>query len=215
MKDLWIIGAGGHAKVVISAALSSGEYRVVGCLDDSFGEQNRVVEGVSVVGDISRESIARFSVEHAVIAIGSNVVRRAIAECLDGAVQWQSIVHRTAWIAPSATLGEGSVVMAHAVVQSGAMISNHVILNTASTVDHDCTLEDYVHLGPGANLAGSIALRQGVFVGIGASVVPGIEVGEWSVVGAGAVVTRSLSANITAVGAPAKVIKERDPGWQN
>ncbi len=105
--------------------------------------------------------------------------------------------------------------LAGVVVQAQATLGRHVIANTGCSIDHDCAVGDYVHLAPGSRLAGGVHLGEGSFLGTKASAIPGINVGEWSIVGAGAVVSRSLPANITAVGAPAKVIKERPTGWQN
>lgn len=105
--------------------------------------------------------------------------------------------------------------LAGVVVQAQATLGRHVIANTGCSIDHDCAVGDYVHLAPGSRLAGGVHLGEGSFLGTKASAIPGINVGEWSIVGAGAVVSRSLSANVTAVGVPAKVIKERPTGWQN
>ncbi len=86
-------------------------------------------------------------------------------------------------------------------------------MNLAVTIGHDSSLGDFVTLSPGTNVSGNVQLDEGVETGTNVGIIPGIEIGAWSIVGAGAVVTRNLPANVTAVGAPAKVIKERDAGW--
>jgi acetyltransferase-like isoleucine patch superfamily enzyme len=99
-------------------------------------------------------------------------------------------------------------------VQPGTSIGQHVILNTAATVDHDSIVEDFVHIGPGCNLAGNVAVGEGTFFGIGSRAVPGCRVGPWTTVGAGAAVVHDLPANVTAGGVPAKVIKHHELDWQ-
>jgi sugar O-acyltransferase (sialic acid O-acetyltransferase NeuD family) len=210
---LWVLGAGGHARVVIDAARSAGRFDVIGILDDTLMPGTHSVDGVPVKGPITAESVVSFDVTHAVIAIGSNSARHRIASGLDGLLSWEVIVHSRAYVAETAIVGKGTVVCAMSVVQPGSTIGQHVILNTASTADHDSALGDAAHLGPGVNLAGTTAVGEGTFMGIGSSVIPGCRIGAWSTVGAGAVVISDLPDNTTAVGVPARAVKIRQPGW--
>jgi sugar O-acyltransferase (sialic acid O-acetyltransferase NeuD family) len=111
------------------------------------------------------------------------------------------------------TLGEGCVVTAGAVLTSQIRLGRHVHVNVNSTVSHDCVLGDFATLAPGVHLAGGVQLGEGCDVGVGAAVLPRCSIGAWSIVGGGAVVTRDLPADVTAVGVPATVIKQRPAGW--
>lgn len=104
-------------------------------------------------------------------------------------------------------MGEGTVVFHHAVIQASAIIGRHCIVNTSSSTDHDCTLEDFVHISPHATLSGNVMVGEGTHIGAGATVIPGITVGKWCVIGAGAVVTEDIPDYATAVGVPARIIK--------
>ena len=104
-------------------------------------------------------------------------------------------------------LSDGTVVMQGAVVQSCARIGNHCIINTAASVDHDCVIEDYVHISPNATLCGGVTVGEGSQVGAGAVVIPGIKIGRWSLVAAGAVVMKDVPDNVLVLGNPARVIK--------
>ena len=201
---LWVIGSGGHAKVVIDAARASGRFEIAGLLDDDERHRGTTVLGVLVLGAVDAETITTLGAEHAVIAIGANAVRARIAARLNGLVSWASVVHPTASIAPDASVGPGSVVMAGAIVQPDCVIGAHVILNTAASVDHDGTLGDYCHVGPGSHLAGNVRVGEGALLGVGTSVIPGCVIGAWSTVGAGAVVVRDLPPWVTASGVPAR-----------
>lgn len=82
-------------------------------------------------------------------------------------------------------------------------------MNTGATVDHDCILEDFVHIAPGVHLAGNVTLKRGVFCGINSCVIPGKEVGEWTTVGAGSVVTKTVGSHQIVVGVPAKLLEKK------
>jgi len=203
-----VLGGGGHAKVVIAALQAAGR-DVAGVFDDAPEVQGGSVLGVPVVGTLMDAHNASGAF---VVAVGGNPVRRRIVEAM-GERDWVPVVHPRAWVHPSAEIGPGAVVFAGAIVQPDATVGAHAIVNTGATVDHDCTVGAFAHLAPGVHLAGSVRIGEGAFLGVGAGVVPGAEVGAWSVVGAGAVVIRDLPANVTAVGAPARPIKERPAGW--
>lgn len=208
-EGILVIGAGGHAKVVISTARACG-LEVLGALDDDPSRWGAKLLGVPILGGTAE--LAKHPEAHAVIAIGSNAVRRKILLRYPS-TRWRSLVHPHAVVDESVTLGDGSVIFAGVVVQPDARIGRHCILNTGCTVDHDCSLGNFVHVAPGSNLAGAVALDEGVFCGIGSAVTPTRRVGAWSVVGAGGVVVYDLPRDVTAVGVPARVIKRRSEGW--
>lgn len=206
MKRLWVIGSGGHAKVVIDTARATGRYEVIGCLDDDPARVGATVLGVPVVAAVSARVISGLGVEAAIIAIGSNAARKAIAQRLDGRISWGSLVHPAAVVSESALLGPGTVVFAGAIVQPDSAVGDHAVLNTGCTVDHDAQIADYVHIGPGVHLAGHVQVGEGALLGVGVSVIPGIEIGSWSTVGAGASVIADVPRGATVVGVPARSI---------
>lgn len=210
MTPLWIIGSGGHAAVVIDAARASGHFDIMGCLDDDPARCDTHVLGVPVLGSTSLEDLARLGVTNAIIAIGSNVIRRRIADLVAARLEWKTMVHPRAYIGENCQVGAGTVVMAGAIVQPNTSMGEHVIINTAASVDHDGHIGAHAHIGPGCHLAGNVSVGQGTQLGIGVVAIPGVTIGEWSIIGAGAVVTRDIPANVTAVGTPARVIK----GWE-
>lgn len=209
MKRIAVLGGGGHAQVVVAAAVAA-EIEVVAIYDDASDLQGQTISGIKVVGPISA---AAESAVPCVVGIGDNAIRKHIVAQLEGDVEWATVVHPFSWIHGSVGLGEGTVVFAGAVIQPQAHLDVHCIVNTGATIDHDCKFGGFCHVAPGAHLAGNVTLGPGVFMGIGACAVPGIGVGEWSIIGAGAVVVKDVPANVTSVGAPAKTIKEREAGW--
>jgi sugar O-acyltransferase (sialic acid O-acetyltransferase NeuD family) len=213
MIPLWIIGSGGHAKVAIDTARSSGQFDVIGCLDENPGRIGHDILGVPIIGPINDALLKEHRIDHAFIAIGSNQARRSFASRFDNRLAWTTLIHQQACVAESARIGSGTLVCAGTVIQPDAVVGNHVIVNTGATVDHDCSLGDFAHVAPGSHLAGMVSIGEGTLIGLGSGLIPGVSVGEWAIVGAGTVVTGDLPANVTAVGAPAKVIDVREPGW--
>lgn len=202
MFDVHVIGAGGHAQVVIALAEAAG-YRIAGVYDDRRQVGTYVLTH-PIVGNLNDvpDNVNTYSI----IAIGDNTVRKSLSGRWKY-VNWLTLIHPTAWVAPNVIVGEGSVIMAGAIVQPNVQLGRHVIINTLASVDHECVLADFVHVAPGCRLAGNVQLEQGVFGGIGSLYTPGVKVGCWSVIGAGATVIKSLPSGVTAVGVPAKIVK--------
>ncbi|SMG17014.1 acetyltransferase [Dethiosulfovibrio salsuginis] len=202
MSGIYVLGAGGHGKVVISTIRAMG-LEVEAVLDDDRSLWGSYLSGVEVTGPI--DSLRGKKNPKAIIAIGINHIREKIATRLDE-VEWISAIHPSAVIDGSVKIGPGTAIFAGAVVQPDSTVGNHVIINTGATVDHDCVLEDFVHIAPGCHLAGNVSLRRGAFMGIGSCAVPGTTVGPWTTVGAGGAVIADLPGNAVAVGVPAKEI---------
>jgi len=202
-KRIHIIGAGGHARVVIQLARACG-YTVVGILDDDRNKIGSELLGVPVTGTAQSQATLDEDIP-AMIAIGKNATRERLDRELNH--RWVSLIHPSAVVDDTAEIGEGTVVMAGAIVQAGSILGRHTVLNTGATVDHDCHLADFSHVCPGVNLPGNVQIGVGAMIGAGATAIPGAIVGDWSVVGAGSTIVRSIPDNVTAVGAPARSLE--------
>lgn len=196
-----VLGASGHAKVVISA-IRAGGGTVLCVLDDDADKWGMEFRGLTILGPVSE--IARFPDASVVAAIGDNRARADLVARLPQ-VRWGEVVHPAAWVDPSARRGPGSVVFAGAVLQADSRIGAHAIVNTCASVDHDCEVGAFAHLAPGVRLAGDVHVGDGAFLGIGTSTIPGIRIGAWATVGAGAAVVRNVAAGVTVKGVPARV----------
>lgn len=204
-QGLWLIGGGGHAKVVI-AALESRGIEIAGIFDDRPDLHGRTILGRPVVGPLPPPGAEVDPAARAIIAIGSNKAREQIAARYPG-LRWETAIHASAVVHESASVGAGAVIFANAVVQPDSAIGAHAILNTGAQVDHDCEVGAFAHLGPASSLGGGVRIGVGAFLGIGAVAAPYTTVGEWVIVGAGAAVVGDLPSCTTAVGVPARVIK--------
>ena len=209
-RRLAIVGAGGHAKVVADIVRCSSidpdtGYEIVVFADAVASLAPRQFLGLPLLS--GSRSLVSLPHDAVVVAVGDNTNRRkefelltSLGECL------VSVQHPSAIIASSVTIGPGTMVCAGAVVNPDTRIGSNVILNTRSSVDHDCVIEDHVHIAPGVALGGNVYVGVGAMVGIGAVVKPGVRVGPGAMVGAGSVVIKDVPANTTVAGVPAKAL---------
>lgn len=202
-KDIYLIGAGGHAKVILALLEAQGR-KCLGIYDDNEQRHGTTLLGVPVIGAV-KEIPDRCDIL-AIIAIGDNAVRKRIAESFRN-IRWATLVHPHSWVHCSVKIDEGSVIFAGAVIQPDTHIGKHTIINTSASVDHDCRIGDFCHIAPGCHLAGGVTVGDNTFIGVGTTVIPNVAVVANSVIGAGASVVDDITQSGTYVGVPAEVVK--------
>ena len=170
-------------------------------------EQRRVGGGeqiqVQALADFTPEQGERYLIgfrSHRLIPLRAELRRR-------WALEFPALIHPRAMVSPTAHIGEGSFVGAGAIVAAGCNIGRYALLNRGCTIGHDCVLEDFVNVGPGANLASFVTLRANSTISLGANLVNWVEVGAHSVVAAGAVVLENVPERTLVAGIPARVKK--------
>lgn len=207
--DLVIVGGGEHARVVADAARSLPErWSLVGFTDRDPGPGAAERLGLEHLGDddaLLGSTVPRRSPDAPwlVLGIGDLATRRTLAGRFT-ASSWAAIIHRAAWVSPSAIVAEGAVVLGGAIVNAGAWIGVHAIVNSGAIVEHDVEVGPFAHLAPGAVIGGGARIGPGAFVGLGAAVRDHVEVGADAIVGMGAVVVADVPAGATVVGVPAR-----------
>lgn len=203
MKEVIIIGAGGHAKVIADIVLRSGD-AVLGFLDDNPDRQSEIC-GIPVLGSVADYS--KYLHAEFVVGIGNASVRRKIIEMMED-VNFYTAVHPTAVISSmDVTIGKGTVIMANAVVNPDTWIGDHCIINTAAVIEHDNHIGNYAHISVGAKLAGTVSIGEETWVGIGATVSNNISICDGCMIGAGAVVVSSIEEPGIYAGVPARRLK--------
>ncbi|MFV2047197.1 acetyltransferase [Metabacillus litoralis] len=200
-----IIGHGGHSKVVTDIVHATKGLHMIGYLDNKYEKvqvMNHVIYApLHAVHDLKKK-IGEIKF---VIAIGDNKIRKMIVEKLKiTEKEFITVIHPTSVVSPSAKVGSGTVVMPNTIINADTIIGNHCILNSGSIVEHDGTIEDFVHICPNSTIAGTVTIGEGCMVGSGATIIPNKKIGEWTTIGAGATVTKDLPSNCLAVGTPAK-----------
>lgn len=205
---LVMLGAGGHAKVLLSLAQAAG-LNVCGVCDPELALQGiNQWRGIKVLGgDDALDTLdpATTGLINGIGQLVGSTGRRRIFERLKTkGFRFPVLVHPTAWVDASAELKDGVQVMAGAVIQADATVGSNSIINTGASLDHDCCLGAHVHVAPGATLCGSVRVHDRAFIASGATVIQGLTVGEDAVVGAGAVLVRDLVARLILLGPAAR-----------
>ncbi|MCO4853023.1 acetyltransferase [Bacillus vallismortis] len=207
MRNVAIVGDGGHGKVIRELINTRSDTRLAAVLDDKFRTFQDGKEWYTGPPEAASEVRRLIPDVLFLIAIGNNRIRKQQAERLGLKKEdFITLIHPSAIVSKSAVIGEGTVVMAGAIIQADARIGAHCIINTGAVAEHDNYISDYVHLSPRVTLSGAVAVQEGAHVGTGAAVIPQLTIGSWSIVGAGSAVIRSIPDRVTAAGAPARII---------
>lgn len=201
-KGIVVLGAGGHASVVI-ATLQAAGINVAAAYDDDSTKHGQMLLGIPIRGSLS--DVEPSEKRAAVVALGDSGLRRDVAAFYP--FDWRTVVHPAATVHDTVSLGAGTVVFANAIVQPNCRIGKHAIINTSASIDHDCSIGDFAHVAPGAVLAGGVTVGAHSLVGVGSCVAPGVTIGRHTMVGAGATVVRDLPDDVVAIGCPARIVR--------
>lgn len=196
MRKLAIVGASGHGKVIADIAKNNG-YKEIVFLDDNRKRYD--CGGYPVIGVSSDVKTIDADV---IVGIGNANIRKRIQESVPDE-KLVTLIHPNAVVAEDVIIGIGTVVMAGAVINPGTRIGKGCIINTCSSVDHDCHVDDYVHVAVGSHLCGNVSVESGTWIGAGATVINNIIVCSECMIGAGAVVIKNIIEKGTYVGVPA------------
>ncbi|WP_266363318.1 NeuD/PglB/VioB family sugar acetyltransferase [Tellurirhabdus rosea] len=212
-KDIAIYGAGGLGREILMLiqqinALRGETWSMIGFFDDGLAA-GQLIHGYPVLGGIA-ELNGHPGPLAVVVAVGNpGVKRRLVAAIRSPVVFFPSLIHPSVALFDfqQVTVGAGCLVCAGTTLTVDIVLGCHVLLNLHCTVGHDSRIGDFCSLMPSVNVSGDVKLDEAVYVGTGASLINGVAVGRNAVVGAGAVVVRSLPADCTATGIPARPIK--------
>lgn len=209
MKYVIVIGSGGHAKVILDIIEKSND-KVIGILDKNR-MKGEMILGYPVLGS-ETEDKEKFRDDKTcfIIGIGNNEKRKKEAELLK--LPWYTAIHPSVQIGKSVEIGEGTVIMANAVINPDVKIGSHCIINTAACIDHDVVIGNYTHISPNAAIAGKSSIGEECHIGIGSSVIDNISICSGVKTGAGAVVPEDISVPGVYVGVPARMVRKRQKG---
>lgn len=207
MNPIAIIGYSGHAYVVCDIFTSMEREVTVYC------EKKQKLQNpfrLIYLGDEQDEEVTKQLMEYDVfVSIGSNKIRRSIYHSLRKAFDKSFIkaIHSSAVVGQQVTIGAGTMISANVTINALAQIGQGVICNTACVVEHECVIGDFVHIAPGAVLAGAVEVGTNTFIGANAVIKQGVHIGENVVIGAGSVVLKDIPNGTTFVGNPARKLE--------
>lgn len=206
MRKICMIGHGGHSKVVEDIINTSNQHLIIACLDDKYSKiekKNGIIYGpVTLASHLAVDEALDF-----IIAIGNNQIRKKVEDRLQlPDNRYAVLIHSSAIISPSVSIGNGSVIMPGVVINADTKIGMHTIINTGAVVEHDNVIGSFVHICPKAVLTGSVKIGEGSLIGAGTAIIPGRSIGKWCMIGAGSTVIRDIQSRQKAAGVPAIII---------
>src|SRR5690606_210349 len=210
MKKIAIIGAGGFGREVkmlidqINAEKLT--YEIIGFYDDN-DTLSKMINGIPYLGSINT-LLKNPEPTSLVLGVGNPKTKKRIIESLsEREFEFPTLIHPNAIIGnDEVALGRGTIICAGNIITCNIEISDFVTLNLSCTVGHDVIIHEYSSFMPSVNISGEVVIKKCVYVGTGAKIINQLQIGENTIVGAGAIVSKTLPANCTAVGIPAKPI---------
>ncbi|MEX0995989.1 MAG: acetyltransferase [Flavobacteriaceae bacterium] len=211
MEKIAIIGAGGFGREVKMLIDQINQvkptYKIIGFYDDDTSLP-KVINGIPFLGTVD-DLISRKQSISIVLGIGIPEIKSKIIKRLRSTdFNFPSLIHPGAIIGEDdVSIGKGTIICAGCILTCNIIIMDFVTLNLCCTVGHDTIIHSFASFMPSVNISGEVVIRENVYVGTGAKIINQLEIGENTIIGAGAVVSKSMPANCTAVGIPAKPIK--------
>ena len=204
-KQLAIVGASGHGKVVADIAEQLGFS--VGFYDDAYPTKTHIehwpIHGTCADLIALNNADASFGYD-VVVAIGNNDIRQQKIQLLQqNNFNLITLIHPAAVISKYAAIAAGTVVFAGVVINAFAKVGAGCIINTGAVVEHDCFIDDFAHICPNVALAGGVIVGSKSWVGIGSQVKQLVSIGNNCLIGAGSTVLKNIPDNVTAFGSPA------------
>jgi sugar O-acyltransferase (sialic acid O-acetyltransferase NeuD family) len=206
-RPVILIGAGGHAGVLLNI-LRLHQRQVLFATDADPEARTKGLDGLDVQGGddlIGQHSPDRVEL---VNGIGSAQVPRARRDVFirfrERGYRFASVIHPSAVVEMSASLGEGVQIMAGAVIQHKVILGDNCLVNSCSSIDHDCVVGSHVHVAPGATVCGGVTIGEMTHVGAGSTIIQGVEVGRSALIGAGSLVRGLVGHGSIVMGVPAR-----------
>lgn len=206
------LGAGGHAKVIIDILRLSEKWNIACLLDFNSDLKGKTIYGVPVLGDDALlPSLLSQQITHAFLGVGSVGDPSKRISLFTTLIQLGfdivDVIHPSAVISPSVSMGKGPMVMAGVMINADTRIGDNVIINTGAVVEHDCRIGSHAHVATGAKLSGGVIVGEGAHIGTGAAIRNHITIGKHAVVGVGAAVVNDVPEGVVVGGTPAKELR--------
>lgn len=212
MKNIIIIGAGGVGRevslIIEKINKLKATWNLIGFIDDNINSWNKIINGYQIIGGMDLLETLPLDT-YVVIAIANYNVKKKIVNKINNKFKFATIIDPKVYIHDYMTIGEGTIIYEGAIITANIQVGNHVIISPKCGIGHDSIIKDYVSLLWNVNVSGNDVIEEGVMMGSGSTIIQGKKIGKGSIIGAGAVVIDDIDSFTTAVGVPAKVVKER------
>ncbi len=192
MKEIILIGGGGHCRSVIDVIEQEGRFEIAGIVDKPELLGSNVL-GYSVIGNDSDLGSLSKKYQYALITVGqikSPLLRiRLFNLAMESGFTLPSIISPNAYVSQHASIGSGTVVMHQALINANTTIGDNCIVNSKALVEHDCRISEHCHISTNATINGGVVVESKCFIGSGAITKELITIKKGSFIKAGSLVT--------------------------
>jgi sugar O-acyltransferase (sialic acid O-acetyltransferase NeuD family) len=209
MADLILIAASGLAREVLASVRDSGQFDVVGILDDDPARAGTALDGAHILGPVSHA--LNLPDAKVVVCVGAGSGRDRIVDRLARLGfpdrRYATVVDASVRLPEGCHVGRGNILLGHVTLTAGVTISNHVVVMPGVTLTHDDVVEDFATFAAGVSLGGGVRVGRGAYLGMNSCVRERTVIGANATVGMGAVVLADVPAGQTWVGVPARSLE--------
>jgi sugar O-acyltransferase (sialic acid O-acetyltransferase NeuD family) len=184
MKDIVLLGAGGHCISVIDVIEQENKYNIIGVLDP---DKNDNILGYPILGD---DSLIDYYIKTDVLfaitvgQIKSSKIKRNIAYQIPKE-RCPSLISPYAYVSRHSSIGNGNHIMHNSVLNAGSSLGSFNIINTLANIEHGVQIGDFNHISTAAMINGDCKIGSRNFVGSNATISNGIYIGDDKLIGAG------------------------------
>lgn len=207
-KPIYILGAGGHASVLIDMLKENGNEISTIC-SPQIDVTRKAYAAIPVLEDeniLLNIATSELVLVNGVGSLpGDDLRKKLFCKFEEQGFLFKQVISKNAIVSTFATLGHGVQVMAGAIIQAGAVIGDNAIINTGVIIEHDCIIGKHNHIAPGVTLSGQVITGDDVHIGTGATVIQNVSIGEDTVIAAGATVTKRIAREKIVFGARANI----------
>lgn len=207
MEPIILVGGGGHCISCIDVINLQGKYNIVGIIDkpEKLGD---AILGIEVIGSDNDIPELIKNCKNFLITIGqiknSELRKRIFKLIKSNGGDLPVIVSPNAYISPSASLEEGTIVMHNVLVNALVSIGKNCIINSGALIEHEVQIGDFCHISTHAAINGQVKIDSNCFVGSNAVIINNVNITSQTIIGAGSCVSNSLMESGTYIGNPAR-----------
>ena len=195
MKEILLIGSGGHCVSCIDVIESENIYEIRGIILSSI-KNSKPVLGYKILGTDKDLIKLKKQIPNMFIAIGqikNFEPRKKIYEYLKKIkIDIPTIKSPSSYCSIHASLGRGTILMHNAIVNANSKVGENCIINNNSLVEHDVKIGNHCHISTGAIINGGVEIGEGTFVGSGSVIKEGTKIGNRVVIGAGKTILKDI-----------------------
>lgn len=210
MKDILLIGGGGHCKSVIDTLKTLNKFNIIGILDVKE-KVGRHIDNVKIIGTDERlKDYYSKGIRHAFITLGSIGNPQLRIKLYKNAkklgYEFPIIIDKTAIVSDNSPIEEGTFIGKGTIINANTNIGKNCIINSGAIIEHDCKIKNFVHIAPGSVLSGGVVIGDNTHIGTNSTIIQNIKIGQNSIIGAGSVVVKNIKSNVKAYGNPCREV---------